>query len=56
MIREMDLILLSTTLPEYLGHQQTLYYASNRWNETYERVLLGGMTVLVMIITILSKT
>jgi hypothetical protein len=29
--------------------------AVNRWNETYERVLLGGLTATVMITTILQN-
>jgi arginine decarboxylase len=39
------LILLFTTLPDtWAINKRFIMLAVNRWNETYERVLLGGLT------------
>ena len=42
---EYDKFLLYYYATRFMGHKQTLYFTSiNRWDDTYERVLLGGLT------------
>jgi arginine decarboxylase len=50
-------ILLFTTLHDtWAINKRFIMLAVNRWNETYERVLLGGLTCTAMITIILDKT